>query len=85
MNELVRLSAVEAVSLLARREICASELVDAAAERIEAVDGDLNALPIRCFERARERAKHLARSTGGNGAGVLCGLPIAVKDYNDVA
>ena len=84
MHELVRLTATEAVAGLTRREISAVDLVDAAIERIEATDGAVNALPIRCFERARRRAVSLAdaRSESGN---LLRGLPIAVKDYNDVA
>ncbi len=53
MNDLFRLSATEAVSLLRRREIAPGELVEASIARIEAVDGAINALPIRCFERSR--------------------------------
>lgn len=82
MHELVRRSATEVVSLLARREISASEVLEAAIARIEAVDSQVNALPIRCFERARERAAKLTRSQD---AGLLHGLPVAVKDYNDLA
>jgi amidase len=79
-DELIRLTATEAVSQLRRKEVSPVELVDAAAARIEAVDGTVNALPIRCFERAREQAK----GPLPDGPGSLCGLPIAVKDYNDV-
>ncbi|NKC14225.1 MAG: amidase [Gammaproteobacteria bacterium] len=81
MNELNRLTATAAVSYLHTKELSPLDLVDAAIERIEAVDGHTNALPIRCFERAREQAaKH-----GKDGArSLLGGLPIAVKDYNDV-
>lgn len=79
-DELIRLTATEAVSRLRRKEISPVELIDAAAARIEAVDGTVNALPIHCFERAREQANGLLP----DGPGSLCGLPIAVKDYNDV-
>ncbi|WP_119461893.1 amidase family protein [Rhodospirillaceae bacterium SYSU D60014] len=86
-DELTRLTATEAVTLLKRREISPVELVDAAAARIEAVDGQVNALPIRFFEQARTAAKRLSATTAKDSArpGWLAGLPIAVKDYNDVA
>jgi amidase len=86
-DELTRLTATEAVTLLKRREISPVELVNAAAARIEAVDGQVNALPIRFFEQARTAAKRLSATTAKDNArpGWLAGLPIAVKDYNDVA
>ena len=83
MSELYRLTATEAVALLRRREVAPIELVEASIARIEAVDGAVNALPIRCFERAFDQAKAMADSGGGSSS-VLAGLPIAVKDYNDV-
>lgn len=56
MTELWRETATEMVRRLRRREISPSELVEAAIARIKAVDGAVNALPIRCFERARAQA-----------------------------
>jgi amidase len=86
-SELHRLTASEAVALLRRGEVSPLELVEAAALRIEAVDGRINALPIRFFDRAREAARRFPRRAGERHAepGWLAGLPIAVKDYNDVA
>ncbi len=78
MKDLYRKSATECVNLLRRGEIKPDELIDCAQSRIESIDGDVNALPIRCFERAREQAKQARRDS------VLAGLPIAVKDYNNV-
>ena len=72
-------TACQAVGALKDRTIAPVELIDAAVARIEAVDGPINALPIRCFERAREQA-----SNEGLRDTPLAGLPIAVKDYNDV-
>ncbi len=85
-DELVRLTATEAVALLKRREVSPLELVEAAAARIEAVDEQVNALPIRFLDQARAAAKRLAAKAPGQDArpGWLAGLPIAVKDYNDV-
>jgi len=87
-TELVRLSAREAVSLLRRGEVSPAELVEASIARIEAVDGAVNALPIRCWERARDHARRLASSGAGGEyerrPGWLAGLPIAIKDLMDV-
>jgi amidase len=79
MTELWRLSAVEIVALLKKGEVAPAELIDAAAARIEAVDGAVNALPIRCFERARGLAE------SARGRVPLYGLPVAIKDSMDVA
>ncbi|MGI9386421.1 MAG: amidase, partial [Methyloligellaceae bacterium] len=79
-----RLGAAEVVSLLRKREVTPVELVEASILRIEAVDGTVNALPIRMFERAREEAARLSKSGGADTACPLMGLPIAIKDYNDV-
>jgi amidase len=84
MNELCKLTATEAVSKLRHREIEPIELVEASIERIEEVDGTVNALPIHCFDIARERAKSMSSSAIVDNNRSLCGLPIAVKDYNDV-
>lgn len=84
MNELCRLTATEAVSWLGRKEIKPAELVEASIERIQSVDEKINALPIRCFDRARKQAKELASLIPADSNRSLLGLPIAVKDYNDV-
>ncbi|MDK3019705.1 amidase [Pseudodonghicola flavimaris] len=82
-QDLTELSATEAVDLLTRKEITPLELIDAAAARTEAVDGEINALPIRFFEAAREKAERLQQPEDGRVW--LAGLPIAVKDLSDVA
>src|SRR6476646_9227372 len=73
------LTAVEAVALLRSGRVSSRELVEAALRRIEQVDPQLNALPTVCAERALRQADRAARGT------TLAGLPIAVKDLNDVA
>src|SRR5690606_34474738 len=82
-----RLGASEVVGLLRRGEIAPVELVEAAISRIEAVDGVINALPLRRFEQARDDARRLTAADEATRAspGWLAGLPIAVKDYNDLA
>lgn len=87
-NEFVRATARDLVARLKRREIRPLDLIDAAAARIEAVDGRINALPTRFFERARDVARAFEAADHGAAAeapGWLAGLPIAVKDNNDVA
>lgn len=78
-NDLIRLGAVAVRELLRRREVTPLELVEAAIARIEAVDGPLNALPTRCFDRARAQAAALKGSTS-----VLGGLPLVIKDNNEL-
>ena len=86
MNDLVKLTASEAVERLARRDISPLELVDAALERIEETDKAVNALPTLAVERARAHAKRLmdAGPLEDVPRGYLHGLPIAVKDLKDV-
>jgi amidase len=85
-DELIRLTATEAVHRLRRRELSPLELLDAVAARIEAVDGAVNALPIRFLDIAREDARRMmaAPPPADPGPGWLAGLPVAAKDYNDV-
>ena len=85
MSVLWKQSAVDVVGLLRSGEISPVEAVQAAIARIEAVDGKTNALPIHCFDRAIERAETLDLASHRQNPKSLCGLPIAVKDYNDVA
>lgn len=86
MNELIRMSAREAVANLKRREVSPLDLVEACARRIEDVDPLVNAVPTLCLERAREHARRItATCRQRDDAAWLGGLPIVVKDLNDVA
>ncbi len=84
MNDLCLLSARDAVRRLRRRDLSPLDLVEAAAARIEEVEPRINALPIRFLEVARDEARRFPREPREH-QGWLAGLPIAVKDYNDVA
>jgi amidase len=80
MDELLRLGACEIVARLKHGEITVDDTLDTLQARIAAVDGDINALPTLCFERAREQAgKRDWRDT------LLGGIPVAIKDLEDVA
>ncbi|MDA0238767.1 MAG: amidase family protein [Proteobacteria bacterium] len=84
MTELYQLSARDVVAKLKNKEVSPVELIDAAEARISAVEGDINALPTLCFERAREAATKVS-TLDDRTPGWLGGLPIAVKDMSDVA
>ena len=87
-DELIRLSATEAAAKLKAREITPLDLIDAAEARIAAVDGDVNALPTLCLDRARDHARALMagkRREAENEAGWLGGIPVAIKDLAEVA
>ena len=87
-NELIRLTATEAVALLRRGEITPLDLIDATERRIGEVEPAINALPTLCYERAREHARRLMRGEGREADGEpgwLAGLPVAIKDLADVA
>ena len=83
MTEPCDLSAVEARRLIGRKALSPVELTDSCIARIEAVDGAVNAMVTRCFERAREEAKTAEEAVSrGDELGVLHGLPMGVKDLN---
>ena len=87
-GELWRLTAVEAVGLLKKKEISPLELVDAAEKRAAEVEPAVNALPTTCFDRARDHAKRImsgAACEAAGEAGWLAGLPVSIKDLTDVA
>ena len=83
-NELFKLTATQAVVGLKNGELKPLDLIESAISRIEHVDAQVNALPIHCYERAYEQAKTLDTTSFTDPARGLFGLPIAVKDYNDV-
>ncbi len=71
-DDLAFLDATAQAALVARGTLSSRELVDAAIERIESVDGRLNAVIHRRFERAREEAP--------TATGPFAGVPFLVKD-----
>jgi amidase len=83
MNELIRLTATEAVARLKSGEISPLEMIDAAEARVAEVDGAVNAMVTRCFDRARDRARAM-RTPDDPDPGHLYGLPVAIKDLTEV-
>jgi Asp-tRNA(Asn)/Glu-tRNA(Gln) amidotransferase A subunit family amidase len=85
-DDLCYLGASEALQLFRRRQLSPVELMEATITRIGAVDGDVNALPIRFFDEALEAARRAeARYAGATRPRPLEGLPVAVKDEIEVA
>ena len=64
------------------RQIGCLELLDYFIDRVERLDGAINAVVVRDFERARERAKGLDRALP---TGPLHGVPMTVKESFNVA
>jgi len=80
---LVRESACAIVDKLKRGEVTPLDLLDALEQRIAEVDKKVNALPILCFDRARNQAKALMQKPASE-RGMLAGLPVPIKDLTDV-
>src|SRR5471030_2036410 len=89
MSELWKMTAVEAVARLKKKEISPLELVEASARRMAEVEPAVNAMPTLCLDRARDHAKKImaggAACEASGEAGWLGGLPVSIKDLNDVA
>jgi amidase len=73
--------AIVIANLLRAREITPQEVLDAAEERVGAVNPQVNALPTLCFDRAR---KKIASGCSLSDA-LLGGLPVPIKDSYPVA
>jgi amidase len=67
----------EVIDLLAKGEVSTDELIDASLTRMDQVESQVNAVVTRCENRAR--AAKPDRSSA------LAGLPIGIKDLNEVA
>ena len=78
-------SATEMLAALRRSDVSSVELIEMHIARIESADGELNAIPVRTLERAREAARRAdeARAAGRDAA--LLGLPITLKESTQVA
>ena len=75
LPEYDRLDAVALAALVARREVTAAELLEAALERADARDPGLDAIVARYDDEAR------ARAAGPLPAGPLSGVPFLLKDH----
>lgn len=83
-QSLIRKSAVEMIALLRKQDVTPHDCLDVLEARIAAVDKPVNALPTLCFERAHKAADNLMKKPVAE-RGLLAGLPVPIKDLNDVA
>ena len=78
-------SAGELAQSLMKKEVSALELTDQFIARIEALDGDLNAVPVRDFTRAREAAREADAAIARGERRPLLGVPVTIKESYNVA
>ncbi|MXP27408.1 amidase [Porphyrobacter algicida] len=75
--------AIALAAQISARQLSPLEAVDAAIERIESLDGPINAVVVRDFDRARDAAKALGDDPDPERP--LFGVPMTVKESFDVA
>ncbi|MEJ8857043.1 amidase family protein [Variovorax robiniae] len=78
-------TATQLVEALAARQVGALELCDAAIARIEQRDGEINAVVVRDFDRAREQARAADAALARGERRPLLGVPMTVKESFNVA
>ncbi len=84
MHELIKMTARDLIALLNAGEVSHAEVLDVLEARVAEVDGPINALPTLCFDRARAHAARISAKPD-NERGVLGGLPVPIKDLENVA
>jgi len=82
-QKLVQATACAIIDKLNSGEVTPLDLLDVLEQRIAEVDGQVNALPTLCFDRARDRAKALMKKPVGD-RGLLAGMPMPIKDLTNV-
>jgi len=75
----------DVAAALTAKEVSAFELTNASIARIEALDGKLNAVVLRDFERARAAAKEADAALARGETKPLLGVPMTVKESFNVA
>ncbi|HEY0530030.1 MAG TPA: amidase [Actinoplanes sp.] len=85
MTDYTYSTASELVAAMDAGSVSAVELTTAAIDRIERLDGDLNALCVRDFDRALETAREADAARAGGERRPLLGVPVTVKESFNVA
>lgn len=78
-------SARDLAAAVREKRVSALELTDAAIARIEAVDGPINAVVVRDFDRARDQARAIDGAMSEGADLPLAGVPMTVKECFNVA
>ena len=85
-TDLGRLTAAGTARRIRDGELDPTEAIEAALDRIEARDDAVNAFVTVTADRAREAAREAERAlAAGEPTGPLHGVPVAIKDLDDVA
>ena len=85
MTEAAFASAIELARRIREKEISSLELTNYFIDRIERLDGKLNAVVVRDFERARKAARHADEElAAGRITGPLHGVPMTIKESYDI-
>ena len=86
MTDLCDLTASKLRRMIGRKDISPIELVESCIDRIESVDGQLNAMITKSYERARAEARDAEQAVvDGEELGLLHGLPVGIKDLEATA
>jgi len=86
MPDLCDLTATELRTMIGRKDISPVELVESCIERIESIDGRLNAIVTKSYDRARDEARDAEKAVlDGEELGLLHGLPLGIKDLETTA
>lgn len=78
-------SAINMLEALASKKISSVELTDLHIARIESEDPDLNAIPVKTFDRARQEAISADKKIAAGETGALLGLPVTLKESTQTA
>jgi len=85
-RDLWKLSATELAQRIAAGEVSAIDAVEAHIERIERVNGKLNAVVVKRYDAARAEARAVdERRARGEALPPLAGVPVTVKECLDLA
>src|SRR4051812_14773753 len=85
MDDLAFSGAAAQAELIRSREVSARELAELYLDRIERLDGDLNAYRVTFAERALAEADQADGRAGAGDTRPLLGVPLGIKDDVDVA
>lgn len=73
-------SATDMLAALRNKDISSVELTEMHISRIEDKDGEINAIPVTTFDRAREAAEVADKKIAAGETGALLGLPLTLKE-----
>ena len=83
MSEIVEKAACELRTLIGTKRLSPVEVFDAFSARIDRVNPAINAMVALDLERGREAARKAEQAVmRGETLGILCGLPVGIKDLN---